>query len=130
MQERVKGPAIGLIVTGALGLLSVLANIGMLVVQGEMMFQQQEFGDEVPAIFKMLSTPAFTIATTAFGFFVCLFLIFAAMKMKNLESHTMSLFACVLAIIPCWGCCLTGIPFGIWGLVVLMDDEVKESFRS
>lgn len=49
--------------------------------------------------------------------------------MKNLESYGMALAACVVSIIPCyWNCCIFGMPFGIWGLVVLLDTNVKSAF--
>jgi predicted Zn finger-like uncharacterized protein len=37
--------------------------------------------------------------------------------------------ACILAMIPCVNCCILGLPFGIWGLVVLNKPEVKDAFR-
>ena len=39
--------------------------------------------------------------------------------------------ATILAMIPCISpCCLLGLPVGIWSLVVLLDENVKASFRS
>jgi hypothetical protein len=32
-------------------------------------------------------------------------------------------------MIPCFGCCLLGLPIGIWSLVTLNSAEVKSSFR-
>jgi hypothetical protein len=36
----------------------------------------------------------------------------------------------ILVMIPCLSpCCILGIPIGIWGLIVLMDPNVKAAFR-
>ena len=60
----------------------------------------------------------------------CGFLIWGGLQMKKLESWTPSLIACIVALIPCFGCCLVGIPVGIWGLIILNKAEVKEAFKS
>lgn len=50
-------------------------------------------------------------------------------QMKNLRKRSMSMTACVLGSIPCISpCCVLGIPFGIWGLVVLNDPQVRRAF--
>lgn len=52
-----------------------------------------------------------------------------AQKMKNLESHGWAMASAILCVIPCTSpCCLLGIPFGIWALVVLGKPEVKDAF--
>jgi len=54
-----------------------------------------------------------------------------AMKMKNLENYSLAMAAAIVAVIPCISpCCLLGLPFGIWALVVLNDSSVKAAFRS
>jgi predicted Zn finger-like uncharacterized protein len=50
-------------------------------------------------------------------------------KMKNLESYGLAMTASIMAMIPCNICCLVGLPFGIWSLVVLNKPEVKNAFR-
>src|SRR6185437_14885429 len=51
-----------------------------------------------------------------------------AIKMKKVKSFGFAMTACILAMIPCSGCCLLGLPFGIWGLVILNKPEVKDAF--
>lgn len=54
-----------------------------------------------------------------------------AMKMRGLESRSQSWAAAIIAVIPiCSPCCVLGIPFGIWALVVLNDNEVRDAFAS
>jgi hypothetical protein len=52
-----------------------------------------------------------------------------ALRMKNLKSHTFAMVSSVIAMIPFISpCCILGIPFGIWALVVLLKPEVKAAF--
>ncbi len=37
--------------------------------------------------------------------------------------------AAILAVLPCGGAWLLGLPFGIWALVVLRDPQVQHEFR-
>jgi hypothetical protein len=56
---------------------------------------------------------------------------FGAVQMMKLRARQSAYTACVVSCIPCiTGCCLVGIPFGIWGLIVLSDERVKRSFSS
>jgi len=34
----------------------------------------------------------------------------------------------IVAMVPCNICCLLGLPFGIWALVVIVRPEVKDAF--
>jgi hypothetical protein len=42
----------------------------------------------------------------------------------------MAMTAAILAIVPCSCCCILNMPFGIWSLVVLLNEQVKAAFRS
>ena len=51
-------------------------------------------------------------------------------KMMKLEHRGLAYAASILAMIPCISpCCILGLPFGIWSLVVLADNDVKSAFR-
>ena len=56
------------------------------------------------------------------------FVLFGAIKMMRLEKRGLALAACIIAMLPCQCCCLFGLPFGIWGLVMLNKPEVKSQF--
>lgn len=48
------------------------------------------------------------------------FTLYSAIQMKNLKSHSTAKMGAIVACIPCIGpCCIVGIPFGIWALIVL-----------
>ena len=58
-------------------------------------------------------------------------IIVGSIKMMSLSSTGWSRTAAILAMIPMVsGCCILGIPFGIWALVVLGKPEVKRAFAA
>jgi hypothetical protein len=56
------------------------------------------------------------------------FVLFGAVKMMRLQSRGLAMAACIVAMIPPNCCCILGLPFGIWGLVVINKPEVKSHF--
>jgi hypothetical protein len=128
--NRVAGPAVGLIVTGALGLLMHLAS---LVISILFPFQAVGNNPNAPQM-QFVMQPQFgigvAIAQHALGLGMAILVLAGGMKMKRLESFSLCMAASIVAIVPCFSpCCLLGIPFGIWALVVLNDPQVKSSFR-
>lgn len=52
--------------------------------------------------------------------------IVGGISLLTLKSRTMAVIGCVFTFLPCTApCCLLAFPFGIWGLVVLADPNVK-----
>ncbi len=58
------------------------------------------------------------------------FVLYGAFKMLRMTNYGAARAAAIVAVIPCVGpCCIVGIPFGVWALVVLNRPEVKNAFR-
>lgn len=120
------GPAIGLMVVVALHIvflcivvpLNFLALIGhgIAAAQGNMQF----------------GGPAVDLVQNFIGFIVQGFTLFGAIQMYRCEMYGVCMAAAILACIPCVcsSCCILGIPFGIWALVVMNDEGVKSAFKS
>ena len=128
--QQVQGPAIGLIVTGAIGLLFAVLGLLMNVLGMGMSGLQDLGGDYGSQYWAMwsggLGVVSAVIALAAWGF-----VIWAAMKMKVFEQRTAAIVASIVAMIPCFcPTCVVGIPIGIWSLVVLLKPEVKAAFKS
>jgi hypothetical protein len=127
VRSKVVAPAIAMIVVGTIGL---LAN---LLLATFMLFATSlGVAMSVPGQDKMFEAAGQVFGVLLYGVFAIMagVMIFGAVKMKNLESYPMSIAACIIAIIPCYqACCILGIPFGIWGLVMLLQDDVKAAFR-
>ncbi len=123
------GPAIGLYVTGGLSLLwgffllfvmltmdapdpDMPPNAGSAERAGHLIgFYGTLYG--LP-----IMTPLLALAT-----------LFGAFCLQTQRVYAMAVIACILASIPCLSPgCVLGMPFGIWGLVMLNQDDVKRAF--
>jgi hypothetical protein len=51
-----------------------------------------------------------------------------ANQMRTLGSYGFAMTAAFLAVLPCQPCCVLGLPFGVWALVTLNDEEIKDAF--
>lgn len=57
-------------------------------------------------------------------------IVFAGIKMKNLQSYGLAMTGAALALIPCTGpCCVVSQLLSIYPLIVLMSADVKTAFR-
>lgn len=133
-QNQVNVPAILLMVVGGLTVLSALWGL-VQAISGSNAAQMAELlnNPDLPPQFKSYMSTASRIGP--FGSLFQLVLggmtAFGGLKMKNLQSYPLAIAASIIAIIPCFGsCCCTGIPVGIWSLIVLNKPEVKAAFRS
>lgn len=128
MKERVKGPAIGLIAAGAIGALGGVVNFLWSLIAGVDPLAQMD-----PDLQLQVSRSALLLIQGVFLLFdlaVCGFLVYAGMQMLQLRQWIVCVIACFAAMVPCFGCCCIGLPFGVWGLVLLLNDEVKQAFTS
>lgn len=135
--SRLAGPAIGLIVLGALGLLSscfgILTN---LLGAGTSMIPPGLIADpdaaEAVATMMAASSGVLGVVLGLVNLLVSVVVIFGGIKMRTGELYPLAMTSAILAIVPCfWSCpcCCFGIPMGIWAVVVLLDNDVKNAFR-
>jgi len=124
--RQVLGPSTGLLVTGILG-----GIIELTVLIAEIIGRSFKalWLDEIPGDFVEFFESGFSIASALIGILVAAFIIYASLKMKDLNLWGLCVVASILAMIPCISpCCIVGLPIGIWCLVVLMRPEVKNAF--
>ncbi len=56
-------------------------------------------------------------------------MVVGAFQMRNLKMFPLAIASCIIAMLPCGGCCcLFGLPIGIWALTVLLRADVKSQF--
>jgi hypothetical protein len=48
--------------------------------------------------------------------------------MLQMRSYGMAITTAIIALVPCHCSCLLGVPFGIWALIVLNREDVREAF--
>ena len=128
--SRVSGPAIAphsYRRGAAMNLISLVWHIFFVaLVPGGVGNGRRNAGDPAMAMFSGVGG----IVSGIVGLLLAALVIAGAMKMKKLESYGMAMAAAIIAILPCNCCCVLGLPFGIWALVVLNDAGVKTAFRS
>jgi len=142
-KSKVKGPAIALMVTAVISLLGLAFSAFSYFVTMKSDFDAQrakmDADPNMPAQTKqdmkgMMDTyeKIVTVALPVDWLIVIatsLVIFVGAMKMKNLSGSGWARAAAILAMIPCVsGCCLLGLPFGIWALMVLSNRDVKRAF--
>ncbi|MGD9161573.1 MAG: hypothetical protein PVG39_24380 [Desulfobacteraceae bacterium] len=125
LEKKVKLPAIFLIVTAGLGILLNLFSIVSSMLGVGSMGSSPELEKFAPWL-----TGSLTIAFSVIGIIIGLFIIFTSMKMMKMEKWGLALTGAIVAMVPCVSpCCILGIPFGIWAIVVLSNAEVKAAFK-
>jgi len=130
--SQLQGPAIGLLVVGILDLLGEIAGLVMNMLG---LGLQTLAAQNNPAVGQMpvfLLQGGIGIAVNAVGIVVCSLIVLGAVKMLKLKSYGMAMASAVMVMLPCVTpclCCVLGIPFGIWALVVLSKPEVKAAFE-
>jgi hypothetical protein len=131
--RRVSPPAVAIMATMAISMMLAIGNLvlNQMGVLGPAQIPPEIDGatraqlEQMYASLGMVSTAA-TVISLLSGAFI----IFAMTKMKRLESYGLSITATIMSMVPCISpCCILGLPFGIWGLIVLMDESVKRYFR-
>lgn len=122
-RERIRAPAIALISVAGLGIVADLIWLGLNalgIAVGRQPGQQQE----------VVMSGTLNIIRSAASIAISIAVILGAVKMMRLQSFGYAMTANILTLIPCLApCCGFGLPIGIWGLVVLNDEEVKSAFR-
>lgn len=126
-RSMVSGPAIGLMVLGGLAIFVELMLLLLRILgTGLSVLGSASGGDAAVGVFSGAVGIVFSILAIA----VSAFLIYSAMKMKNLQSYNLAMGGAIVAMLPCIGpCCLFGMPLGGWALYMLTRPEVKNAFN-
>lgn len=128
--QMVAGPAIGLIIVGALGIfLSLLSVVMNLANSGENPLLNGAAGNpQVAQILQTFSGTVGILADVVEGL-AWVGVLLGALKLRNLKNFGFCMAASIIAMIPCLcPCCVAGLPIGIWALVVMNKPEVKPFF--
>jgi hypothetical protein len=129
-QQMVAGPAIALMVTAGLGI--TLGLLGLVLTLAGMATAPAMPGldPEFVRYFRMFAYGPIGISIKILGIAVSVFILFGALRMQKLSGHGLAMAAAIISMIPCFSpCCVLGLPFGIWALIVLSKPEVKSQFN-
>lgn len=127
--NEVTAPAVSLMVVSiiaiGLGAIGLILDVLMLALGAVQMLEETNDGpmsETTQLIIRSLWGLVLLIASA--------FVLYGSIQMKNLQRYGTARAAALISVIPCIGpCCLLGIPFGIWALVVLNKPEVKAAFK-
>lgn len=133
-RKKVGAPAVGLIIASVVGILAGVFGLLTPLWIGWLIKMVENMQLENPGVAQLKAMAAAgSVWNIFFGVLnigVAIFVIVAAVKMRNLKGHGLVVTAAILSMLPyISGCCCVGLPFGIWALVVLLNAEVKSSFR-
>lgn len=133
--DKVKVPAIGLIISAVISLLMALWGLATISSTAAKMEQLESQFAQNPQAQQMLQQMAhffsgpFGVANMIFQIIIAILILIGAIKMLNLRSYEFAYAAAILAVIPCiTPCCgwILGLIFGIWAMVVL--GKAKSNF--
>jgi hypothetical protein len=118
-RSRVAGPAIALMVTAILS--ATFQAMSAILVVVRLLFGNRD----------QMTGDIFRIGLFGFGLVCSIVAFYGALKMRSLESYSLAMTSAILSIIPCISsaCCILGLPFGIWALVVISNREVRDAFK-
>ncbi len=125
--SQISGPSTALLITGIIGaIFSVAAFFSLIIGAG----LSTVWLEDIPDLYGEIWEGAAGMGSSFVGILVAGFIIYAALKMKDLSQWGLAMAASILAMIPCISpCCIIGLPIGIWCLVVLTKPEVKAAFH-
>ena len=135
--KMVKSPAVALQITAILNLIFGVWDLIKLIffpaqpgqIPGLEQINDPHLQAQMENIYRMTSGPIGIISILV-ALAISFLIFMGARKMQALRSYEFAFIAAILAMIPCLTpCCLIGLPFGIWALVVLCRKEVKSQFK-
>ncbi len=127
--QAVKGPAISLIVVAAAYMVyCIWAIVRALFTHPDLSALQQLNTDpQVQKLVQLLAGPLGAVGSFLQLIFA-VFILMGALRMLALRNYQLAFTAAILAMLPCYICCVFGLPFGIWAVVILNRPEVKSQF--
>jgi hypothetical protein len=132
--QKINAPAIALVVLAIINIVLSAWNAVKLIffhpVLDQELAKYPQFQDpQIQHIIQLFYGPI-GIGSAIFTLLMGAVILFGAMKMRQLENYVFALTATILAMLPCVSaCCILGLPFGIWALVVMNKPEVKSQFK-
>jgi hypothetical protein len=137
---RLHAPAVGLIVTGILGVLLQLGSIVNELLGNPLQQAMLDFlaaqgmdtasFDSLPLSGGLLFGTQFVLQLVMGLVFLALsgFVAWGGFQMLRQRHHSACIAAAIAACLPCSACCCLGLPFGIWAIVALNRADVRSAF--
>ena len=117
-------PAIAMIIIASLSLVFGAINAAVLIFASNRAVQVQPV-DEAEEMGRRVGEAV----GACIGPLLHVIVLIGALNMRKLQNYGLSMTASILVMLPCSACCVLGLPFGIWSIVVLNDAGVKQHFH-
>ena len=128
-ESAVAGPAICLMVLGGLDIPTALVYLVFQIINLSQAGKAYPPGQAPPGYEAgLVIGKVFVFVIIPLTILWGIVLLVGGFKMKKLQSYGLAMTSCILAMLPVHCCCLLGLPFGIWGVVMLNKPEVKDAF--
>lgn len=134
-KSMVKGPAMTLLILGGLWLAYIVIEAMRAVLQlaGVVGMPTQEeldpFGTAPPWMTAEVAV-LMGLGVSTVLFIAAVLMLFGMFRMLQVRGFGLAMTGAIISMVPCMSpCCVIGIPFGIWALIVLLKPEVKYAFQ-
>lgn len=129
-KNRAKPPGISLLVICVISLLYILLELGKDLFRyftGVPILPDNQFAESMGETGLMM----FRLIFYALFFAIHGIIICGARTMIIQGNYRLAMTAAILAMIPCLSPCIVlGFPFGLWALLVLLQEDVKANFQA
>ena len=121
-------PGIGLIITGALGMILSFVSIAI-ALTGAPPANDPELPEWLNGMQRGQHGPVAAVIQVCFVF-LNLLIIFGGICLVRVKSRGTAITSSCAAMVNVGNCCcLLGLPIGIWALVILLQSDVKSAFE-
>lgn len=128
-QDRVNGPAVGLIATAVIGFVVAALGLVQAMMGGTTIPIPPDLDPELKKLLEGLKGSSVGVFNAIFVAGLSVVVLMGGLKLKKLESFSLCVAAAVIALVPCISpCCCIGLPIGIWALVVMNKPDVRPYF--
>jgi hypothetical protein len=134
-REAINLPAIAMIVMAGLGFLLSLPGLfgsgqsealNSMINNGSMPREQAEALAKFAAVSGGVMGKLFTLFSMALNGFI----VYAAVKIRNLQNHHLGVAASIGLMLPIAGCCCClGLPLGLYTITILNRPDIRAEFK-
>jgi hypothetical protein len=144
-RQKVSTPAMLLIVASLIALLVEVGFLGLMVAKPTVFYdmmvdmiekqppgpeKQRQLNDLKQQEAQMRLDNPLNIGSAVLGLILNAVSVVGGFMMKKLSGYPLAISGAVCGVIPMGGCCCLTMPVGIWALVVLMNQDVKDAFAA
>jgi hypothetical protein len=134
VQAKVQTPGMALAALGVLMLLlqcvaGALSAAGAVTGVMAQMAAEVDMGTIIASFFQGSGS---AVVVALFGMLSGVIILLGGLRLRSAKSASLVYAGAILAMLPCcssW-CCVAGLPIGIWVIMTMRDEQVREAFAA